>query len=194
MKKYMIAMMGLVIAMLLGTNNTFGEVFHCYGQWEDFPPEAGTEFAQHMLKGKSAAKVARQFNKFRFKNEVVKGGTLTTVAGNIPACGEGDLPTTVSVFETVVCNAAGLTCLIERSVDLNECQIGGDIGSDIILVDGCPGCPAATTDTNESLQVVETELGTVTALSASCNLVFAQDSSFRYCYPNAVGSMTCITF
>ncbi len=80
----MIAMMGFVIAILLGTDNTFGEFFHCYAKW-DLP---NGKFAQHMMHGKTAAKVAAHFAHFRFIYEDKKGLGNFTVAQN----GLGRLP------------------------------------------------------------------------------------------------------
>jgi hypothetical protein len=116
------------------------------------------------------------------KKEFRKGDCNTAGADQV---GQGTaLPTTLSVFETVVVNEAGDTCEIERKVDLLGCQIGQEISLD--------NCPAGEL-TTETLSVREG--GTTTdASSIGCDLVISQAGSFRYCWPNGSGGMSCITF
>ncbi len=96
---------------------------------------------------------------------------------------EPELPTTLSVVETVVIDDEGNTCDIERIVDFDNCQFVGE--NAITEVTEC----GTFKITIEDLKVD----GDV-ATSIDCKLVFTQTGSFRYCYPNSVGSMTCITF
>ena len=113
--------------------------------------------------------------------------------GFAPACSV--LPTTLSVFETLTCGNAVETCEIERKINFLGCQSGGEI----IPGAGCDACPTPPVITpDEAFEVFRTSDQTiedaVEADELSCKLVFVQDGSFRYCYPNAAGSMTCITF
>ncbi len=111
--------------------------------------------------------------------------------GFAPACSV--LPTTLSVFETLTCGNAVETCEIERKINLLGCQSGGEI----ILGAGCGDCPNTTPsiDADEAFEVIPPGGGPADKATAlSCKLVFKQGGSFRYCYANAAGSMTCITF
>jgi len=125
----------------------------------------------------------------RGKKERERGTCL--IAGASEVGQEQALPTTLSVFETVKCDDAGNTCTLERKVDIFGCQIDDQIN----LGADCDACPSPfTIDPNESFKV-ETGGGPVEATAVSCQLRFVQTgASFRYCYPNSVGSMTCITF
>jgi len=112
------------------------------------------------------------------------------IAGAKEVGEEPELPTTISVFETVVFNEDGDTCEIERKIDLLNCQIGGEI----IPGPNCPEDPDPSISATETLKVSNGGGPSDPAISASCDLVFTQTGSFRYCWPNSAGSMTCITF
>jgi len=89
------------------------------------------------------------------------------------------LPTQTSKRETVVFNEDGETCVIKVFVDSDGCVT--DIDSET--------CPSF--DEEEFTVQIGDNPNTI---AAGCDGNATFPGSFRYCWPNAAGSMTCITF
>ena len=92
---------------------------------------------------------------------------------------EEGLPTTTSIIDTVETGSS--TCPIEIFVDRDGCALS------IVPDDTCP----TPTDSGDFTVVID---GNSNTTAAKCEGNAVIPGSFTYCYPNATGSMTCITF